>query len=131
MLFKKQGTIYETLFTFEALKRNLDVFNPVGDYSTIDSVVLNPAGKCYRVQVKGTNCTLDKNRFNITAGVGPSKSLISATDVDILACYIQPRDVWYLLPMVKAAGRKRFALYPIENSKSRWEPYRNNWDIFF
>lgn len=131
MLSKKQGTIYETLFTVEALKRNLDVFNPVGDYSIIDSVVLNPAGKCYRVQIKGTNCTLGKNRFQFTAGVGPSKSLISATDVDILACYIQPRDIWYFLPMVKAAGRKKFALYPVKRSRSLWEPYRDYWDIFF
>ena len=70
------------------------------------------------------------NKYKIVIGRGGEKNPLSATEVDVLACYIAPRDTWFLLPMVRATGRRTFAFFIVENSKSQWEKYRNNWDIF-
>jgi len=136
---KRDGTIYEAAFRLAALERGLDVFPSEGDYSVIDLVVLNPAGKAYRVQVKGTACVGSSegkgrpamlNKYKIVIGRGGEKTGLSATEVDVLACYIAPRDTWFLLPMVRAMGRRSFAFFVVEGSKSQWEKYRDNWDIF-
>ncbi len=139
---KKDGTIYEGIFKTECLKHGLDVFPSEGDYSVVDIIILNPAGRCFRVQVKGTACEgssdgagrppmKDKFKIAIDKGRGRSGSrVLHATEVDVLACYIAPRDTWYLLPMVKAVGLKTLAFFTSKNSESKWQPYRDNWDIF-
>ena len=136
---KKQGTIYECIFKTESLKQGLDVFPSEGDYSVVDVIILNPAGRCFRVQVKGTACVGSsegagrkpmKDKFKIAIDKGKGKSVLHATEVDVLACYIQPRDTWYLIPMIKAVGLKTLAFFTSKNSESKWQPYRDNWDIF-
>jgi hypothetical protein len=135
---KKDGTIYECVFKVEAMKHGNDVFPSEGDYSVVDMVVLNPAGRAFRVQIKGT--ALEgasdgasrppmKNKFKICID-GERRNTILATEVDVLACYISPRDTWYLIPMVKAVGLKTLAFFLQEDSESKWQAYRNNWDIF-
>lgn len=135
---KKSGTIYECVFKVEAMNRGLDVFPSEGDYSVVDMVILNPAGKCFRVQVKGTACAGSSegsnrspsvNKFKIAIDKGKG-NMLHATEVDVLACYIQPRDTWYLLPMVRAQGLTNLAFFLGGDSESKWQPYRNNWDIF-
>ncbi len=139
---KKDGTIYEGVFKVESLRHGLDVFPSEGDYSVVDCMVLNPAGKAFRVQIKGTACVgasegvgrkpmKDKFKIAIDKGKGKSGSrVLHATEIDVLACYIQPKDTWYLIPMVKAVGIKTLAFFTSEDSESKWQPYRNNWDIF-
>ena len=140
MLNKQAGTIYESEFKTNALKKGLDVFPSEGDYSIVDCVVLNPAGKAFRVQIKGTQCCLfsdgvgrkpSANKFKIVVCKSKTKSGMSAKEVDVLACYIQPRNTWYIIPMIKAVDRKTLAFYLVDDSKSQWEPYRDNWDVFF
>lgn len=135
---KKDGTIYEGVFKVESLRHGLDIFPSEGDYSVVDCVVLNPAGKAFRVQIKGTACegASDgasrppmKNKFKICID-GDRRATILATEVDVLACYISPRDTWYLIPMVKAVGLKTLAFFLTDDSDSKWQTYRNNWDIF-
>ena len=128
---KKSGTIGEYAFVVEALKQGLDVYTPVGDYSTTDILVGNPAAQHFRVQVKTTTVRRGEHRFKVVVGTGPKKERLSAKDVDILAVYLQPIDCWYLLPMVKCSNQKSFAFYPQEGSRSQWTQYKDNWDIFF
>jgi hypothetical protein len=137
MLARKQGTYYETLFVAEAMKQGLDVFLPVGDYSIVDALVQNPAGKHFRVQVKGTNVAHRKTETNnghyrIVLGKGAEHREIPATEIDMLVAYIEPVNCWYLIPMVKAAGRKSYRFYPeVPTSTSQWTKYKDNWDVFF
>ncbi len=99
---------------------------------------MNPAGKCYRVQIKGTSCSAGdglnrprpKNKYRVVCGKGLTKEGLKATEVDVLACYIEPLDVWYLIPMTKAHGKKSFAFFLQEGSSSQWEPFKDQWDIF-
>lgn len=138
MYHKRQGTSYEVAFRLEALRRGLDVFVPEGDYSVVDCVVLNPSGKAFRTQIKGTACQgsdgagrkVSKDKYKIVAGTGAHKDGLSATELDVLACYIEPCDTWYLIPMNHAHEQKTFAFFVGENSTSKWQPYRDNWDAY-
>jgi len=130
---KKMGTIYEVQFRMDALKQGFDVFNPEGDYSLVDAIVLNQVGKSFRVQVKGTSKRSDVDLGRTTKYkciMHAAKEDATAKEVDVLACYIAPKNTWYLLPMTRAIGRQSFVFFPSKDSKSQWEPYRNNWDIF-
>lgn len=138
MSHKRQGTTYEVAFRLEALRQGLDVFVPEGDYSVVDCVILNPSGKAFRIQIKGTACQgsdgagrkIPETKYKIIAGTGTHKEGISATEVDVLACYIEPVDTWYIIPMNYAHEQKSFAFFVSEDSKSKWTPFRDNWSVF-
>ena len=51
---KRKGNIYEQIFFTEALSHNLEIFTPLGDYLPQDCLVMNQAGKVFKVQIKGT-----------------------------------------------------------------------------
>ena len=51
---KRAGNLYEQRFYTEALSRGFEVFIPLGDYLPQDAIVMNSAGKLFKVQVKGT-----------------------------------------------------------------------------
>ena len=136
---KIMGTVFELEFRKQALLRGLEVFPAEGDYSVVDSIVMNPAGKTYRVQTKGTslpasegaNRGISKNKYKIIAKSGADNKKIRPTEVDILAFYIFPRDTWYIIPTIKTSNIYNFAFFLVEGSKSQWEPFRNNWESFF
>ena len=136
---KRDGLIFELEFRLAALKEGFDVFPAEGDYSLVDCMLLNQAGKSYRVQVKGTGGSVKSdgkgrkasgNKFQIIPVCGTDKRSYRATEVDVLACWVDPRREWFLLPMIQAQGKSTLAFFCWEGSKSQWEKYRNNWDIF-
>jgi hypothetical protein len=51
---KRKGNLYEQKFFSEALERGLEVFVPLGDYLPQDCLVMNTAGKIFKIQIKGT-----------------------------------------------------------------------------
>ena len=73
---KRFGTTCYVAVKLHALKRNLEVFPTEGDFSVVDCIIMNPAGKCYRVQIKGTSTiTSDgidrpkpKNKYRVVCG---------------------------------------------------------------
>ena len=132
---KNFGAAVEQLFYGRAMMKGLDVFVPAGDYLPQDCMVVNAAGKIYRVQIKGTDIQsaseVDRksNRWRITAQC--SKRLpLDCSKVDIMAAYVKPYDVWYIIPCMQLSS-KCVWLYP-DNPKSRnkYEKYREDWDLF-
>ena len=105
---KRKGSLYEQTFFTEALARNLEVFTPLGDYLPQDCLVMNQAGKVFKVQIKGTkDKVIDKSngglgRYMITTGSGTSKKKsIDCTKVDILAAYVEAIPTWYIIPCLE------------------------------
>jgi hypothetical protein len=132
---KNFGAAVEQLFYGRAMMEGLDVFIPAGDYLQQDCMVVNGAGKIYRVQIKGTEVQSANEierkteRWRITAQ--RSKSLpLDCSKVDIMAAYVKPYDVWYMVPCLQITSRTVW-LYP-ENpsSKNKYEKYREDWDLF-
>lgn len=134
---KPTGTLFEYIFITEALRRGLQPHIPVGDYLPHDVVVYDAAGICKKVQVKGTASGEIKGRgknrrYRITNKVGSAHTLAAGSEYDVLAAYVAPWDYWYLIP-ISAVVSKAVWMYPwkkIEDSKGRYEKYRNDWDIF-
>ena len=63
---KRAGNLYEQRFFTEALSRGFEVFIPLGDYLPQDAIVMNSAGKLFKVQVKGTE---KKDREEVLAAI--------------------------------------------------------------
>ena len=134
---KKDGFRYEMNFFNEALKRGLDVFIPAGDYLPQDCIIQNSEGKIYKVQVKGTNTSVQEKqvkkipRYRLSTGKGrKGKSVIDCNDCDILVGYVAPLDIMYLIPCGEILGVSTW-LYPDDpKTKSRLEKFRENWSVF-
>ena len=135
---KRKGSLYEQTFFTEALARNLEVFTPLGDYLPQDCLVMNQAGKIFKVQIKGTkDKQFDKankglGRYMITTSTGRiKKETLDCTKVDILAAYIESIPTWYIIPCLEINSCIRISLYAHNpNSKAKHEKYREAWDIF-
>jgi hypothetical protein len=133
---KKVGTAWEYEFFARILDLGYDLFIPAGDNLPQDCIVGNSAGKLFKVQIKGTTRAYpDKRntpRYKICAGSGAkSKTPIDCTKVDLLAVYIASRDVWYLIPCLELTETVGCWFYPDnEDSKARFEIYRDNWSYF-
>jgi hypothetical protein len=133
---KRRGSLYEQIFFTEALARNLEVFIPLGDYLPQDCLVMNQAGRIFRVQVKGTeNFTQSGNgskRYMITTATGTTgKQPIDPQRVDIVAAYIASIPTWYLIPTINIDNAIRISLYAHNpKSKAKHERFREDWDCF-
>ena len=135
---KRKGSLYEQTFFTEALSRNLEVFTPLGDYLPQDCLVMNQAGKIFKVQIKGTkDKQFDKankglGRYMITTSTGRiKKETLDCTKVDVLAAYIESIPTWYIIPCLEINQCIRISLYAHNpNSKAKHEKYREAWDIF-
>ena len=131
---KRFGYLAEQVFFTEAMRKNYDVLTPIGEYLPIDCVVMNRAGGTIKTQIKATDSKVMSNgaeRYQICAGSGTSKTPIDCTKVDVVACYVNPYDQWYLIPCLCLEEKVKIYLYP-QNPKStgQYEKYKDNWEIF-
>ena len=129
---KRRGSQYEATFIVESLKRELDVLESYGDYMPYDLVVQNGDGRFFRVQVKGTNSRIkNKPGYKILAAGGNLKKVVlSPTEVDVLAAYVEPEDTWYLVPVVKLNGNMSVYLNPKTKLNGRYEVWKEAWNVF-
>ena len=123
------------MFIVRALQEGFDPHLSVGDFLPHDIIVTNAAGKAFRVQVKGTaNAKAERRknpRYRITAGGSSTKAPLDCSKVDVLAAYIEPVNVWYLIPCLKIRSRSTW-FYPRTEGGSRgyYEQFREDWDYF-
>jgi hypothetical protein len=129
---KRRGSQYEAAFVTQALKRGLDILEPYGDYMPYDIMVQNADGRIQRVQVKGTGARIKgKPGFKIIAASGnTTKTPINPEEVDVLAAYVEPEDVWYLIPVVKLTGNVSVYLNPHSKVNGRYEVWKEAWNVF-
>ena len=142
---KQAGSLYEQIFVVEAMRRGLEPHLPIGDFLPHDVVVYG-GGVCWRVQVKGTATESRderrrnlRGRFRITAATGMStKKIIDCRHVDILAAYIAPWDLWYLIPCEEIKSKCCW-FYPDQSPdgskhgkppSGKFEKFKNDWEVF-
>jgi hypothetical protein len=98
------------------------VSKPWGDSDRYDFVVDAGVG-FWRVQVKHTRCRRRKKYcLNLVTG-GRS---YNAEQIDFLAVYVEPEDLWYVLPIEIVASSQGLGLYPFSR-RSKFERYREAW----
>jgi hypothetical protein len=133
---KRDGSLYEQIFFAEALKHGLEVFPPLGDYLPVDCLIMNAAGRVFKVQIKGTaKPSIEgrgKPRYIVTTSFGTSKkTTIDCTKVDIVVAYLSDINLFYIIPCMALDGAKRIGLYALnDQSKAKHEKYREAWDLF-
>ena len=129
---KRRGSQYEAAFVTQALKRGLDILEPYGDYMPYDVMVQNGDGRILRVQVKGTSSQIkNKPGYKVIAASGnATKTPINPDEVDVLAAYVEPEDVWYLIPVVKLTGNVSVYLNPNTKLNGRYEVWKEAWNVF-
>lgn len=135
---KRRGNLYEQKFFTEALSRNLEVFTPLGDYLPQDCIIMNQAGRIFKVQIKGTkDKIMDKanggmGKYMITTATGSSKkNTLDCTKIDTLVAHVESQDTWYIIPCLDIDSAVRISVYPHNpNSKAKHEKHRENWDYF-
>lgn len=130
---KRAGTLYESMFKVEAMKRGLHICEAEGDYLPYDCILDNGT-KLFKVQVKGTASKQSRTGYNITTGMGRTtgeKSRYGAKDFDILAALVVGDGAthWYVIPRKKLGNNLTIKLYPNATSKGKWEIYRHSWDL--
>ena len=129
---KRRGSQYEAAFVVQALKRGLDILEPVGDYMPYDLMVQNVDKRIQRVQVKGTSSQIkNKPGYKVIAASGnATKTPINPEEVDVLAAYVEPEDTWYLIPVVKLTGNVSVYLNPNTKQNGRYEVWKEAWNVF-
>lgn len=125
----KLGLTSEIKFQLEALSRDLIVSKPLGDKEAYDLITDN--GKSLKkVQIKSTsfhrkrwektNASAFEVKLTNNKGVKYSKK-----DVDIFAIFIEPLNIWYLIPHSIVKSLSSVTLYP--SGRSKYNKYCNNW----
>ena len=133
-MMKRKGNLYEQKFFSEALQHGLEVFVPLGDYLPQDCLVMNTAGKVFKIQIKGTESKAkDKSRLGLgrymltTATGSTGKGVIDCTKVDVLVAYVEELNIFYNIPCMELDGAKRISVYPHNpDSKAKHEVYKDN-----
>jgi hypothetical protein len=129
---KQQGEWVEVCFVAAALRRGLQVSKPYGDSCRYDFLVASGSRhqvKISRVQVKSVS-VLNGSSFRITLSRGGGrKTGYRHCDLDYIAAYVIPHDVWYIISIAAVAGLKSVRLCPHRPSQCRLELYRNAWHL--
>jgi hypothetical protein len=128
---KKRGEWAEAQFLAKAAALGQVVSRPWGDSNAYDFVV-ESNGRFLKVQVKATISPRHRKTCCAWACcVHPTGARrYTADEIDFLAAYIIPEDVWYIFPG-KLIAELGYALMTVSPSEPghRWEPYREAWHL--
>lgn len=84
----QRGTYAEYLFATECIKQGYNVSFPLMDSSVYDCIV-DTGTKLFKVQIKSTTKTPDKNRENVQVGLQNSKVFYTLENVDYFAVWVE------------------------------------------
>ena len=123
---KEVGDIGEISFLLKAKKIGFCVLTPYSSISKYDFVIDN-FKELIKIQVKSTSKLDSRSRYKVALSHGRNcKSSYSANQVDYFAIYIQPEDLFYIIPH-SAVKTKTLILYPykkdhvLNNYLERWD----------
>lgn len=125
------GAVYEAEFQAEALRRGFVPHVPCVPTSW-DYLVTCPRG-VLKVQVKGTasHAADSKTAYKLMTSQGQGKKRNIGTEVDVLACWLDPLRLWYLIPTTIRVPQCIRLYAGMARSSSRYEQYKDNWTMFY
>jgi hypothetical protein len=128
--YKRRGEIVEIAFLHAVTNMDFAVTKPYGDSEAYDFIV-DSGSPLWRVQVKSCMC-----RKGLTYHVGashrsgtvPAQGPYTAAQIDILAVYIIPANVWYIIPVDAFSPSTSLAFLPhLPVAAGRYEQFREAW----
>jgi hypothetical protein len=131
---KLRGEWAELCFMARAAEHGLRVSKPFGDCASYD-VSVECGGTFHRVQIKSTgslrkSTEVQRRRSDsYLCGIDRSDGKAYTKDqVDFLAVYIIPCDVWYIFPVEALGGARGLTLCP-QLASSKHAPYKEAWHL--
>jgi hypothetical protein len=121
---KRRGEIAELAFLLKAISLGLGVSKPWGDSDRFD-FILTCRHLLWRVQVKSA---WTGPPYQIK-GAGFANVPYTVDEIDFVAAYIVPEDLWYILPLAALRLRKIINIYP-DVRTSPFNDYRDAWELF-
>jgi hypothetical protein len=130
--YKRRGEIVEIAFLHTVTNMGFAVTQPYGDSEAYDFIV-DSGNRLWRVQVKSCVCRKGltyqlgaHHRSGSVRAAGP----YTAEQIDILAVYIIPADVWYIIPVNAFSPSTYLAFLPhLPVAAGRYEQYREAWHL--
>lgn len=121
---------------YRASSEGIAVAKPYGDSHAYDFLVQHNR-RMFRVQVKSTFLPphgRGRNGYQviICRGSASKGSRYTAVDIDFLAAFIAPLDVWYVIPVAQLGHRRAIFLYPHGRKMpfgGLYEGYLDAWNL--
>ena len=126
---QRVGTIAEVEFVRECLERDFEP-HPTTTPMPWDFLVSCPKG-ILKIQVKCTTTPHKKSAYKVGMGSGCTNKAEMSRDIDLLACYVMPVDLWWIIPRIVVGPCRTINLFTSPISKSRFKQYQNNWSLFY
>jgi PD-(D/E)XK endonuclease len=120
---KRRGEAAEAAFLAKVCAFDFPVAKPWGECRPYDFLVGSGYG-FLRVQVKFAGVRT-RGWYQIKGSGGGAP--YTKQDIDFLATYIAPENLWYVLPVEAFSPRPMLKLYPHGRGKSKYEKYREAW----
>lgn len=121
---KARGEWAELRFMTRAGELGLRVTKPWGDNAPYDLAVEH-RGHFLRVQVK---CTQQKRWHSYRCHLDSNGAPYTRAQIDFIAAYVIPANVWYILPIAVTAGHPDILLSPHRKS-SKHARYKEAWHL--
>ena len=114
----------ELAFIYRAASLGLITMKPHGDSAPYDVVVDN-GRRLLRVQVKSVS-QRHRDSYEVNAGRGRFiKRAYTSAEIDFLAAWIVPEDIWFIIPVRALARRKTLRL----SRNGHFPRYREAWHL--
>jgi len=120
----KKGALAESIFTIEAMRRNLSLSKPLIDNKGYDFVV-HSRNRFIRVQIKSVTKPKRANSYRINACHG-SGEMYTDKQCDYIAFYVFPINKWWIIP-IDNINAKSIHINPHKIGK--YTKYLNAWDL--
>jgi hypothetical protein len=125
---KELGELAEAEFLRRALGMGMAIAKPWGESRAYDFIV-DDEGRLCRVQVKAAFREGPQGGYSLRA-YRSSEKCYTSKEIDALAGYAAPENVWYLFPVRVIRKVKSLKLFPGSKGKrSKFEKWREAWGV--
>lgn len=124
---KQRGEWAEICFMLRAAEEGFRVTKPWGDSARYDFAV-ESNGRFLRVQVKSS---IARTPFGYRCWIQPARASgpYTAEQVDFFACYVIPKDLWYILPAEIALRLRGTIVLAPHGQGKKYMQYREAWHL--
>lgn len=124
---KQQGVSSELIFRYECVSKGIVPSTPDIDDGCGFDVITSHNGNLLKIQIKSTTTESgDGYRAMVSRG-SKSKQKYTKEQCDIMAIYIVPLDIWYIIP-IEDVGGVNLRVYP-KKLNHRYSKYINAWHL--
>lgn len=130
---KELGDLGELAFVLAASSKGLAVSKPFGDCRRYDLIV-DSGRRLLRIQVKSVYRRSREGPYKVNCSrrIGTNRLSYTIAEIDYLAAYLAPDDLWYLVPISAILIRRTISLYPDGPRRPRtglagYEQYKEAW----